>query len=95
MLESVFIGIFMFGIMLNLLGWLLNKPIFVAIAMMTWLSMIITNSLNIEVPGDVTYTELGLQAFCWLFVFIDIIYLIATLISNKKFTEFFRGDWRG
>ena len=95
MLESVFISIFMFGIVLNLLGWLLNKPIFVAVSLMTWLSLIITNSLYIEVPGDTTYMELGLQAFCWLFIFIDILYLAVALLSNKKFTDFFRGDWRG
>ena len=95
MIESVFLSIFVLAIIMNLIGWLFKKPIFVAIALMTWLSMVFTNSLNIEVPGDTTYMEQGLQAFVLLFIFIDIIYLVVTFVSHKKIAEYFKGDWGG
>lgn len=95
MIESVFLAIFVFAIMLNIIGWIYGKPIFTAIALITWLSMIFTNALNIEVPGDTTYMEQGLQAFVLIFIFIDIIYLIVSFVSVSKVREWFKGDWGG
>lgn len=96
MIESVFITIFMCAIVLNLFGWIKGNIIFTFIALMTWLTMIITNSINIEVPGVSTpYMEQGLQAFCWMFVFIDIIFLIVHFISTPKIRDWLKGDWGG
>lgn len=95
MLESIFLGIFTLAIMMNIIGWLAKKPVFVAIAMMTWVAMIYTNSLRIEVPGDTSYTEAGLQAFVMIFVFIDILFLVAHFLSWKPLKNWIKGDWGG
>ena len=95
MIESVFIIVLVFAVMMNLMGWLLRQKVLTVFSLMIWLSLVLTNSLYIEVPGVDTYTEIGLQALALMFIFTDILYFIIMVISIKGVREWLKGDWGG
>ena len=97
MIESLFIIVLVFALMMNLMAFLLRqqKLILLFLSLMVWLALVVSNSLYIEVPGVNTYAEIGAQFLAYMFIFTDIIFLFVVVLSSDKVKNWWKGDWGG
>lgn len=83
MLESVFIVLLAIAFVLFILGIEAESKIYCMISLVLWV-IIFAQSLWITVPTDTTYSELSLSAISLIFVFSNLIYLLALQFDWRK-----------
>lgn len=94
MLESIFVILLAVAVITFFLAIFEEKIIWSGTSLLLWL-IIFAEAVNIEVPGDTTYTEYGLNAVCYAFIFLNVLYMVITVSPFLK--ELFKGrsHWRG
>jgi len=78
MIESVFIMTLIMGFIFFIISIFeerLHRVILAGMALETWL-MIFANVHYIVVPGDTSYSDLGFNAFCLVFIFVSILLMV-------------------
>jgi len=91
MIISMFIGLFIIGILLTIYAIENDSIIFSLIGVILWL-VLMAESLNIQslyynssgVAGFLQKPEYGLSALCLVFVFLNLIYALALQFDWRK-----------
>ena len=100
MIESGFIIMLVLGFILFLMALfedsnIFRRMIFSGISLIVFM-ILFAQSFYIEIPGSTTtYSELGIQAMCLAFIFINIIVMFLTVLPKVGAYFSNRSQWRG